>query len=245
MMHGHRQGGFTLLEILVAVFITGMLSLGVWQVMDTLIASREGVERVSGQFREVQRTMSLLERDLFQTIKRPIKDGFGEPVPSMTSRNQNINLALTRQGWRNPLGKRRSELQRVAWEHNEIEGRVIRRFWSVVDRAPNSESREQQVMSHVEAMEVRFLDADDNWVEDWPKNQQGGQGQSQAQAQPQQGQGGPAAASGTMPRAVEITFEHERFGTLRRVVGLGETPPASFTAPQGGGGETPAEGERP
>jgi len=50
------------------VFITGMLSLGVWQVMDTLIASREGVERVSGQFREVQRTMSLLERDLFRPL---------------------------------------------------------------------------------------------------------------------------------------------------------------------------------
>ncbi|TDT41371.1 general secretion pathway protein J [Halospina denitrificans] len=248
-MHRGQQGGFTLLEILVAVFITAMLSLGVWQVMDTLMASREGVERVSGQFREVQRTMSLLERDLFQAIKRPVKDGFGESVPSMTSRNQNINLALTRQGWRNPLGKRRSELQRVAWEHNEIEGRVIRRFWSVVDRASNSESREQQVMSHVEAMEVRFLDADDNWVEDWPKNQQDGQGQSQTQ--PQQGQGGPAAAMSTMPRAVEVTFEHERFGTLRRVVGLGETPSASFSAPQGGGEnqdngeEEQGQGERP
>jgi len=234
----HPQKGFTLLEILVAVFITGMLSLGVWQVMDTLMASREGVERVSGQFREVQRTMSLLERDLFQAIRRPIKDDFGEPVPSMTSRKQNINLALTRQGWRNPLGKRRSELQRVAWEHNEIEGQVIRRFWSVVDRAQNSESREQQLMGHVEAMEVRFLNDEDNWVQDWPESEQGGQNQNPAQ----QGQGGALSA---MPRAVEVTFEHERFGTLRRVVDLGQTPPANFTAPQGGGqGNTP-EGERP
>lgn len=237
----HRQNGFTLLEILVAVFITAMLSLGVWQVMDMLMASREGVERVSGQFKEVQRTMSLLERDLIQAVKRPVKDGFGEPLPAMTSRDQNISLALTRQGWRNPLGKRRSRLQRVAWEHNEIEGHVIRRFWSVLDRAQNSESREQQLMSHVTAMEVRFLNADDSWVENWPENQQGGQGQRQSQ--PRQGQGGPAAALGTMPRAVEVTFEHERFGTLRRVVDLGQTPPASFSAPQGGGNGAPGEGE--
>lgn len=256
-MDGRQQEGFTLLEILIAVFITAMLSLGVWQTMDQLLASREGVDRVSGQFREVQRTMSLLERDLFQAVKRPIKDGFGEPLPAMTSRDQNINLALTRQGWRNPLGKRRSTLQRVAWEHNEIEGRVIRRFWSVVDRAQNSESREQQLMSRVEAMEVRFLNADDNWVEDWPENQQSGQGQSQTQqAQPRQGQGGPSSALATMPRAVEVTFEHERFGTLRRVVDLGQTPPASFSTPQGGGQNqgagqnqgsgtgVPAQGER-
>ena len=231
-MVGQRQSGFTLLEILVAVFITAMLSLGVWQVMDMLVNSREGVARVSGEFREVQRTISLLERDLFQAVKRPVKDGYGEPLPSMSSRDQNIKLALTRQGWRNPLGKRRSRLQRVAWEHNEIEGRVIRRFWGVVDRAQNPESREQQLMENVTAMEVRFLNEDDNWVQDWPENQQGGR----RQTQPQQGQGGPNAALERMPRAVEVTFEHERFGTLRRVVDLGQTPPASFSAPQQGGG---------
>ena len=241
-MYAPRQHGFTLLEILVAVFITAMLSLGVWQVMDTLLASREGVERVSGQFRELQRTISMLERDLSQAVKRPIKDAYGDPLPAMTSRKQNVNLALTRQGWRNPLGKRRSQLQRVAWEHNEIEGRVIRRFWRVVDRAPNSESREQQLMSHVKAMEVRYLDGDNNWVKDWPKNAQGNQGQSQSQ--PQQGQGGPSAALAAMPRAVEVTLEHERFGTIRRVVDLGETPPASFTAPQGAGGNQGGSGSQ-
>lgn len=231
-----NQTGFTLLEILVAVFITGLMSLGVWQVMDQLMAAREGVERVSGQFRDVQRTMSLLERDLFQAVKRPIKDGFGEPVPSMTSRQQDVALALTRQGWRNPLGNRRSELQRVAWEYNEMDGEVIRRFWDVVDRSQESESREQELMTNIEEVEIRFLNDEDNWVEDWPENeeseQQGG-GNEQA----------PGAAQASMPRAVEVTFEHERFGTLRRVVDLGQTPPESFSMPQDGeDGETP-EGE--
>ena len=133
--------GFTLLEVLIAVFITSMISLGVWQVMNTLMNSREGIERVSGAFRDVQKTVALLERDLLQAVKRPVKDAYGERLPALTSRISGTELALTRQGWRNPLGEKRSELQRVAWEYDELEERLIRRYWPVLDRAQNTRSR--------------------------------------------------------------------------------------------------------
>lgn len=218
-----QQGGFTLLEVLVAVFITSMISLGVWQVMNTLMASRDGIERVSGAFRNVQQTLSLFERDLLQAVKRPVKDAYGEPVPALTSRINNGDIVLTRQGWRNPLGERRSELQRVAWEYDDLEEQLVRRYWPVLDRAQNTESREQRLLKNVSSLEVRFLQGTEQWRKKWP-----------ADDSAMEDAEGNAVLELPMPRAVEVVIEHERFGTLRRVVMLGE-PVAPKSAMPGAG----------
>lgn len=223
--HG-QQAGFTLLEVLVAVFITSMISLGVWQVMNTLMDSREGIQRVSGAFRDAQKTVSLLERDLLQAVNRSVKDAYGERLPAMTSRINNSPLALTRQGWRNPLGERRSELQRVAWEYDELEEQLVRRYWPVLDRAQNTESREQTLLDNVTSLEVRFLEGTEQWRDEWPSGE-GGLEDAE----------GDAILEMPMPRAVEVVIEHERFGTLRRVVMLGESVEPASAVPGGGDDE--------
>lgn len=208
------EKGFTLLEVLIAVFITSMISLGVWQVMNTLMNSREGIERVSGAFRDVQQTVSLLERDLLQAVKRPVKDAYGERLPALTSRINGSELELTRQGWRNPLGDKRSELQRVAWEYDELEERLIRRYWPVLDRAQGTRSREQELLGNVESVEVQFRDSNGQWLSQWPGDSGDSSGFADAE--------GTEVLRMPMPRAVEVVIEHDRFGTLRRVVALGE-----------------------
>ena len=214
MRRTHPEKGFTLLEVLIAVFITSMISLGVWQVMNTLVNSREGIERVSGAFRDVQKTVSLLERDLLQAVKRPVKDAYGERLPALTSRISDAKLELTRQGWRNPLGDKRSELQRVAWEYDELEERLIRRYWPVLDRAQNTRSREQELLENVESVEVQFRDTNGQWLNQWPGDSGDSSGFAEAE--------GTDVLRMPMPRAVEVVIEHERFGTLRRLVALGE-----------------------
>ncbi len=200
--------GFTLLEILVAVFITGMLALGVWQVMNILIASRDGIDRVSSEFQQVQRTIMMFERDIFHAIDRSVRDGFGDRQPAMSSRANNADLVLTRQGWRNPLGERRSELQRVSWEYNDLDHELMRRYWVVVDRAQDTDEREQVLLEGVESVELRFRDRNESWIDNWPAEEpRTGDDQAMQQA--------------GLPTAVEMTLEHERFGTIRRVVDLG------------------------
>lgn len=215
------QGGFTLLEIMVAVLITGMLGLGIWQVMNGLMASRESVDRVSGEFQKVHRSVMLLERDLFQAVDRAVRDGFGDTRPAMSSRERESSLTLTRQGWRNPLGNRRSELQRVSWQYDDLEKTLTRRYWPVLDRAQNSEPREQELLDKVEALEVRFLTRENEWVDDWPRNNQQ---ESDRQIDPRTGEAVDSSAvapSGGLPLAVEVSFEHQRFGLITRLVDLG------------------------
>ncbi|TVP60266.1 MAG: type II secretion system protein GspJ [Halomonadaceae bacterium] len=215
------QSGFTLLEILIAVLITGMLGLGIWQVMNGLMASREAVDRVSGEFEKVHRTIMLLERDLFQAVDRAVKDGFGDSRPAMSSLEQDAILTLTRQGWRNPLGERRSELQRVAWEYDDMDQTLNRNYWTVLDRAQNTEPREQQLLERVLAVEVRFLNRENEWQDNWPAGNNNATGSAAFDDDGNPVDEVAVPPSGGLPLAVEFTLEHERFGIITRLIDLG------------------------
>ncbi|HTN34004.1 MAG TPA: prepilin-type N-terminal cleavage/methylation domain-containing protein, partial [Marinobacter sp.] len=46
-----RQTGFTLMEVLIAVTITAVIGVGVWQVLSGVINSRDRVDDVADEFR--------------------------------------------------------------------------------------------------------------------------------------------------------------------------------------------------
>lgn len=93
----HRNG-FTLMEVLIAITITAVIGLGVWQVLSSIVNSRDRVDDLAQQFDGLQRTILLLERDLNQVVNRPVRDLYGDFQPAMTSREEGIALALTRAG---------------------------------------------------------------------------------------------------------------------------------------------------
>lgn len=200
------QAGFTLMEVLIAVTITAVIGLGVWQVLGNVISSRDRVNEVAEQFDELQRTMLLLERDITQVVNRPARDIYGDFNPALTSRQEDFVLMLTRQGWRNPLGTRRSRLQRVGWEYTGDE--VRRRYWTTVDRGQEDNSQDLLLLSDVTDFTVRFLDDQRNWRDNWPDDS--------SMANMTQG----TRPEIPLPLGIEITIEHERFGELVRTFSL-------------------------
>lgn len=200
------RNGFTLMEMLIAVTITAVIGLGVWQVLGNVVASRDRVNEVAEQFDSVQRAMLLLERDITQIVNRPGRDIYGDFNPSLTSREDDFALMLTRQGWRNPLGTRRSTLQRVAWEYTGDELR--RRYWVSVDQGQEDNSQDVVALSDVTDFSVRFLDDQRNWRDNWPDET------SMANLNPGSRPDIP------LPLGIEVTIEHERFGELVRTFSL-------------------------
>lgn len=200
------RNGFTLMEMLIAVTITAVIGLGVWQVLGNVVASRDRVNEVADQFDSIQRTMLLLERDITQIVNRPGRDIYGDFRPALTSRENDYALMLTRQGWRNPLGTRRSTMQRVAWEYTGDELR--RRYWVSVDQGQEDNSQDIVLLADVTDFAVRFLDDQRNWRDDWPDEA------SMANMTPGTRPNIP------LPLGIEITLEHERFGELVRTFAL-------------------------
>ena len=81
-----QQRGFTLLEVLIAVTITAVIGLGVWQVINGVVNSRDRVNELAEQFDGLQRSMLLLERDIMQVVNRPARDIYGDFQPALSSR---------------------------------------------------------------------------------------------------------------------------------------------------------------
>lgn len=201
-----HQNGFTLMEVLIAVTITAVIGVGVWQVVHGVITSRDRVDDVGDQFRNLQRTMLLLERDITQIVNRPARDIYGDFQPALTSQQDDFALMLTRQGWRNPLGIRRSALQRVGWEYTGNELR--RRYWPMVDQGQEDNSRDVLLLEGVTAFDIRFLDDNRSWRPQWPTDE------TMATLSPG------SRPDIALPLGIEITIEQDTFGKLVRTFAL-------------------------
>lgn len=157
----HRQDGFTLAEVLVALAILSVISLGCWQVTAQLLQTKSRVEERSSRLREVQRGLWIMARDISQIVNRTARDSSGMPEPAVTSLVPGQALMITRSGWTNPLGARRSQLQRVAYalENNDVgEHQLVRRFWTAPDRSRNTRNQEQILIKNIDYLEIQFID---------------------------------------------------------------------------------------
>lgn len=189
--------GFTLLEMLVALAIFGLLAVmsygGLASVLEQQFRTQAEAERLA----ELQKAYLVMQRDIEQVVKRPVRDEFGDEQAPLVG---DLTLELTRGGWSNPLGRPRSTLQRVAYAW---EDRQLRRYvWQVLDRAQDSQPVEQLLLDNVEDMQLRYLVATDEWTEQWPQSYQNS-GLNVAEVVP-----------AVLPAAVEVTIEHEHYGPL-------------------------------
>ena len=168
------------------------------QMRQTHQIGRDAIDR----FSQLQFAMQLISRDVQQLSPRPIRVGFGQPpLPAAFADGRNtFSLELSRAGWRNPVGRPRGTLQRVAYRVDE-EGMLLRSYWQSLDYGTN-EPLETELLPGVELLELRFLDSSRQWHTQWPPLTN------------QVGNGGPSP----LPIAVEVNVELEDFGRITRLL---------------------------
>jgi general secretion pathway protein J len=188
------QEGFTLLELLVALAIFSLIAVMAYGGLETVLNQQSQTEASAERLAVLQKTYLVMQRDIEQAVPRPIRDQFGDVQSPLVGTTQ---FQLTRGGWDNPVEQPRSTLQRVGYSLEERQ--LIRYAWTVLDRAQDSEPARVPLADDIESMKVRYLDDAGNWQEQWPPLQTGQNA---------------AATALDFPRAIEVTLEHARFGTL-------------------------------
>lgn len=208
------QQGFTLLEVMIAMSIFAIMGVASYQLLSGEIRTQKRLQAHSERQDHWQRSMMRMSRDLQQLISRSVRQDYGDQQSALVSDGQ--SLQFTRGGWSNPIGRTRSNLQRLEYSLQVDAGSVStdyttrakrnnsdapylrRRFWSHLDRAPGSEPIQQMLFVGLEDIRLRFFHAEKRvWLSRWPENDDLEQ---------------------NLPQAIEITLVTAEYGDMQRVI---------------------------
>jgi general secretion pathway protein J len=204
-----RRAGFTLIEIMIAMFIAAvMLAIG-YSAINQAARDRVSLETSQGRITEVQRGMRVVAQDFAQIIARTARgtEGGGNIEPAvLATAKDNTLITFTRAGWSNPAGVQRPAEQRVRYRF--IDESLVREHWLSVDPALNVEPRQRVLLTRVQSAELRFLDpVTRNWRTEWPAVTPSGPVNPDSIDQ----------LLRTRPLAIEVTLVLEDWGRVQRV----------------------------
>ncbi len=195
------SAGFTLVEVLVALLLLGiMTALGYGTYRQARVSAERTVQSQT-RTREIEFGIRTLVQDISQTAPRPIRGPLGtERLPAMRGGIGAATLLdLTRMGWSNTAGVQRGTLQRVSYR---LEKETLKRsYHAVLDPTLTNQPLEQDLLTQVRRVQFRYMDQGRTWIDQWPA----------PNLPPDQG-------LWIRPVAVEIVIEFKDWGTVRRLI---------------------------
>ncbi len=162
MRDDQSQTGFTLVELIISLFIFGMLAAaGVGLLTYSTQAQAVTAERLEGVAAE-RRLTAILTNDLAQAVARVSRDITGAPEPAFRGGQGPVLLRYIRSGWSNSGDAVRSGIQRVEWRLNQTKLERVTR--PLVDGAADAEPI--IMAENVERVALRFRN-EGAWQSDW------------------------------------------------------------------------------
>ena len=196
----YKPQGFTLVEILIALFIFAIISMILVGALRSVIDSESGTEKNAERLRSVQMGLLLLSRDLEQSVNRPVLNESGSEELAFIGAPQAVTF--THAGLSNDVGFiARSSLERTSYTwHDHALWRVS---WPAVDNAPKSLPHERKLLDHVESVSFEYLDNTNHFSSSWPDS---------------------GHAKQSLPKAVRILLILSNWGQLRQLYVIPITP---------------------
>ena len=202
-----KNGGFTLLEVLIALAIFSVMSMMAYGGLKTLLNARNGTEQAAIRLNEIQMAFLLIQQDMEYMAPRSVRVGYGtEPAYAGDSELEYL-IAFTRGGNSTPRRSGRSGLYRVAYQREEEQ--LIRLVWPTLDRVDSSVPQKMVLLNGV---------ADINFESEIKSDSVDSEMAIQTIIQ----EGGPPTTeiADTLPRAVEMMVRLEDWGTITRIFAM-------------------------
>lgn len=198
-----------------ALSIFALIAVMAYNGLYAVLNARAETDRQAQRLAEIQTALTLVGRDVEQTLARGIRNEYGDAqLPLQGGAEDGLLLEFTRTGWRNPMRLPRSNMQRIAYRIDK--DNLVRMSWRVLDRAQDSTPQEAPILGGVTEAQVRFMDAKQEWHTEWPPANLAAQlGAGATPAPSAQGQQPPL-----LPRAVELVLELKDFGRITRLFAL-------------------------
>ncbi len=183
------SNGFTLLEILIALFIFSMISLMLTTALRSVMDAQSETTLKAERLNRLQFALLMLSRDVEQIVNRPILNAKGNEEAALIGTPQ--ALIFTHTGFANPTGELlRSSLSRTGFVLSD--GTLSRLTWLALDQAPNATAHRRLLLSNVTG-HFEYLDQEGRFHEAWPVDEKKDQ---------------------PLPKAVKIKLTITRWGSI-------------------------------
>ena len=167
-----KQRGFTLIEVLVAMAILAVVIMATHQILDSTTKAKEASDEKIAELNGLQTAFRLMDQDFSQMTQRTVRNEAGDAQEQYLLAGRYIlesqydGIAFVRDGWGNPINLLpRSELQAVGYR--VLDDNLERVYRVYVDQLDNMEPRVQVVLKGIEELKFEFLDANNEWQEQW------------------------------------------------------------------------------
>ncbi|WP_242495973.1 type II secretion system minor pseudopilin GspJ [Sphingobium cupriresistens] len=164
------EHGFTLIELLVALMIFALLAGAGVLLLGNSVSAQAQIKARLDDSAAVQRAGGALAGDLGQAVPRITRTEAGTLAPAFWAHDEGESqpvMQFVRGGWDNLGELPRPSLQKV--EYWVRQGRLERRTYAQLDGAAGDDPA--ALLEHVEAVLLRFRDAEGKWREDWTPTQ--------------------------------------------------------------------------
>jgi general secretion pathway protein J len=191
-----KSQGFTLLEILIALFIFSFLSMLLMNSLRNVIDSLSGTESKAERLRKIQMALLIMSRDIEQTVNRTVTNNAGKEDSAFVGTKQ--GFTFTHAGLANATNRlARSSLQRAAyfWSDKALQ----RSIWMVLDQPPKSQPHSRVLLSDISEAHFEYLGKNGRFYNEWPLNGQGSQGEEE------------------LPRGIRIYLTFSHWGTMTQL----------------------------
>lgn len=212
----NRTSGFTLIEILVAVLIFGLIGVGAFSTLRAAQDAQQTLRERGERFLQLQRAITTFSRDYQQLATRRVRDSYGDRLPMVQgiSDDSDTWIAFTRSGWRNPAQLPRSTLEFVRYALEE--GRLVRYSYLLLDQAQQPVVKRRVLLDGITKMQLKFRppqqgnvertltddsETGEDWLDEWPV---GGRQNTED--------------SDKAPAGIKLTLEIEGIGEVHRVL---------------------------
>lgn len=155
LRHTKYERGFTLVEVLIALFIFSLISVGATSALTSSLRGQaqmeERLEAISG----IENMRALLRADMASIILRERREPYGNIEPYVLQSGGETLLDFTRTGRSNPMGEPRGDLQRAAYIFKD--NRLIRRSYAQINPAPQSGYTDRLLLNGVADAKMQLV----------------------------------------------------------------------------------------
>ncbi|MDQ5920942.1 MAG: ral secretion pathway protein [Pseudomonadota bacterium] len=163
--------GFTLIELMVAIFIFAIISIMSYRIISSLVTTKQVVTQAQDKWGGIARAVNKISTLWSKAIPLAVRDENGMLVPAVLGKNKlsgnfDAQIEFTTAGFIGDPEYGSVPPRRIGFRY--LNGKLYMITWLYMNRALGNQPQVELLLDNVDKFTVEFLYPDKVWRDTWP-----------------------------------------------------------------------------